>query len=58
VPGDLLLAVDGRTIAETGFEGAVQRIRGAEGTTVVLRVRRADGRESDVVATRTPVRPP
>ena len=40
-----------------GLAGAVQRIRGAEGTQVLFRVRRAaDGKEADVLVTRALVR--
>jgi len=55
VPGDQILAIDGTPVARLGYEGAIGVIRGPEGTTVVLRVRR-DGRESDVVVTRKRVR--
>ena len=55
VPGDQILAIDGTPVARLGYERAIGVIRGPEGTTVVLRVRR-DGRESDVVVTRKRVR--
>jgi carboxypeptidase family protein/PDZ domain-containing protein len=55
--GDALAAIDGRTVAELGFAAAMEQIRGAEGTSVLLRVRRAsDGKEVDVVVTRQLVR--
>ncbi len=41
-PGDLILRVDGRPVEELGFGGAVDAIRGPEGTSVVLTVRRGD----------------
>jgi len=53
--GDLLLEVDGRPISELGFAGAVNAIRGPEGTAVVLRIRR-DGQERDVTVPRRLVR--
>jgi C-terminal processing protease CtpA/Prc len=57
VVGDVLLAVDGATVLELGFDGAIQRIRGPEGTTVRLAVRRAaGGRVVDVVAERRKIR--
>jgi len=40
--GDLILGVDGRPVTELGFSGAVDAIRGAEGTSVVLTIRRGD----------------
>lgn len=40
--GDLVLGVDGRPVAELGFAGCVDAIRGPEGTVVVLTVRRGD----------------
>ena len=55
VSGDQILAIDGTPVARLGYERAIGVIRGPEGTTVVLRVRR-DGRESDVVVTRKRVR--
>lgn len=54
-PGDAILAIDGARVTDLGFEGAVGAIRGPEGTTVTLRIRRA-GRELDVVVTRKLVR--
>ena len=58
VPGDALVAIDGRPVADSGFEAAIQRIRGAEGSVVVLRVRHADGRTEDLNVTRALVRAP
>jgi RNA polymerase sigma factor (sigma-70 family) len=59
VTGDAILAVDGYPVAELGMGGAVGRMRGAEGSVVVLRVRRAaDGGQSDVHVTRRPVPAP
>ncbi|MBK7582084.1 MAG: carboxypeptidase regulatory-like domain-containing protein [Myxococcales bacterium] len=43
VPGDALLAIDGQSVVALGFEGAIHRIRGPEGSQVLLLVRRADG---------------
>jgi len=43
VPGDQLLEIDGRPIAELGPGGAVEAIRGPEGTSVFLLVRRGNG---------------
>ena len=47
--------VRGTPVAGLGYERAIGVIRGPEGTTVVLRIRR-DGRETDVVVTRKRVR--
>ena len=41
-PGDLIVEVNGRPVAEIGFGGSVDTIRGPEGTTVLLQVRRGD----------------
>ena len=54
-PGDAILAVDGASVMDLGFEGAIGAIRGPEGTAVTLRIRRA-GREADVVVTRKLIR--
>ena len=42
VAGDLVVAVDGASTAELGVEGSVTRIRGTEGTTVSISLRRND----------------
>jgi hypothetical protein len=54
-PGDHVLAVDGVAVTVLGFEGAVQRIRGPEGTQVLLRVHR-DGPPTDVAVERVRIR--
>ncbi|MEM1415500.1 MAG: carboxypeptidase regulatory-like domain-containing protein [Myxococcota bacterium] len=41
-PGDAILAVDGASVEALGFGGAIERIRGAEGSLVSLRVRRGE----------------
>ena len=43
--GDVILEVDGESIAEWSLQLAVQRIRGPAGTTVNLLVRHSDGEE-------------
>jgi hypothetical protein len=40
--GDLILRVNGRPVTELGFAGAIDAIRGPEGSVVVLTVRRGD----------------
>lgn len=40
--GDAILAIDDVAVTAVGFEAAIQKIRGPEGTTVGLRVRRRD----------------
>jgi membrane-associated protease RseP (regulator of RpoE activity) len=54
-PGDEIVAIDGARVTDLGFERAIGAIRGPEGSTVTLRIRRA-GRELDVVVTRKLVR--
>jgi carboxypeptidase family protein/PDZ domain-containing protein len=54
-PGDRILAIDGMPVGELGYERGIGAIRGPEGTTVTLRVRRA-GQESEVIVTRKLVR--
>ncbi|MBI3185932.1 MAG: carboxypeptidase regulatory-like domain-containing protein [Myxococcales bacterium] len=51
--GDEILRVDGVAVAELGFEGAINRIRGVEGTAVLLGVRKAGGQDLEL---RTPRR--
>jgi len=56
---DEILRVDGRPVAELGFGGSVQLLRGPEGTQVVLLVRRGgDGArgEASVTVTRALIR--
>ncbi len=43
-PGDLILEVDGRAVLELGMMGAVDAIRGPEGSFVALTVRRGETR--------------
>ena len=50
--GDVILEVDGESIAGWSLQETVNRIRGPRGTTVVLRVRRAGGAEEDIAITR------
>ena len=54
-PGDSILAIDRARVTDLGFEAAIGAIRGPEGTTVMLRIRRA-GRELDVPVVRKLVR--
>jgi C-terminal processing protease CtpA/Prc len=42
VPGDELLEIDGHAVADLGLGGAVEAMRGAEGTSVFLQVRRGN----------------
>ena len=41
--GDDILSVDGRPVTDVGFKGAIEMIRGPEGSTVILGLRRAGG---------------
>lgn len=55
--GDRILAVDGTPVTALGFRGALERIRGVEGTTVVLRVQRPGSEApADVPIVRSRVR--
>jgi hypothetical protein len=54
-PGDVVLRVDGQTVAELGFVDAISRLRGEEGTVVRLEVRRADGTTTTVDVVRRPI---
>jgi hypothetical protein len=51
--GDQILAIEGQPVAELGFGGAIQQIRGPEGSCLSLTVRRAaDDRLQQVTACR------
>ena len=56
VPGDAVLWVDGQQVIDLGFTGAIERIRGPEGTTVRLTVRRASGEEVEFTVPRRRIR--
>ena len=56
VSGDLILAIDGTPVGELEFVDAIEMIRGVEGTTLTLTVRRSSGQEIEVEATRRRVR--
>ena len=51
LPGDLIVAVEGDDFAGIGYQAAIDRIRGVEGTTVTLTVLR-DGQTMDVTMPR------
>jgi hypothetical protein len=56
-PGDAIVAIDGDGVVDLGFEAAVQRIRGAEGSVVTLSVRKGgEGAPLDIAVPRTRVR--
>lgn len=55
-PGDAILAVDGIPVVKLGFNGAIQRIRGPEGTTVLLTVRKDGGEEIQLEVFRRKIR--
>jgi len=56
VEGDAIVAIDGVLASGLGFDGAIQRIRGPEGSSVRLRLRRLDGRVEDVAVPRRRIR--
>jgi membrane-associated protease RseP (regulator of RpoE activity) len=55
VRGDQIVAIDGAPVNALGYERAIAAIRGPEGSTVLLRIRRA-GSETDVPVIRRLVR--
>jgi C-terminal processing protease CtpA/Prc len=56
VAGDAIVAIAGEPVAGLGFEGCIERLRGPEGTTVIVLVRHADGREETLVVPRRRIR--
>lgn len=52
VVGDRVTAIDGLPVAPLGVDGAVSRIRGTEGTTITVTVRRGDQRVQLIVTRR------
>lgn len=56
VVGDRIVAIDGQPVAELDMNGAVQRIRGPEGTSIVLTVRRQNGSEQKIEVFRRKIR--
>lgn len=58
VPGDVITAVDGRSIAGDGREQGADLIRGESGTQVTLTLLGEDGTSRDVTCTRATVRNP
>ena len=56
VPGDVIVGVAGDRVLDIGFQGAIQRIRGPVGSTVVLDVRRVQGETVQIIATRKKIR--
>ncbi|HZO14164.1 MAG TPA: carboxypeptidase regulatory-like domain-containing protein, partial [Polyangiaceae bacterium] len=58
VPGDAIIAIEGVPVAEIGFAGAVQRIRGPEGSSVTLTIRKGTGDTLTLEVLRRRVRAP
>jgi hypothetical protein len=54
--GDLVTRIDGEPTAGLGFAGSIQKIRGAEGTTVTLVVTRKSGGDETLVVPRRNVK--
>ncbi|QSQ26836.1 carboxypeptidase regulatory-like domain-containing protein [Pyxidicoccus parkwayensis] len=48
-PGDSIVSIDGTNVVELGFPSAIQRIRGPEGSRVMLGIRRAGRTDVEVV---------
>ena len=55
-PGDAIVAVDGVPVTELGFAGTIQRLRGPEGTTVAITLRRANGETVQLTVPRRRIR--
>lgn len=56
-PGDAIVAIDGAGVVDVGFEPAIQRIRGPEGSVVILSVRKGgEGTPVEIAVRRTRVR--
>ncbi|HJZ86541.1 MAG TPA: sigma-70 family RNA polymerase sigma factor [Polyangia bacterium] len=53
--GDRIIAIDGVAVAQLGFDGSLQSIRGPEGSPVRLTIRRGDA-QTEVVAIRKRLR--
>jgi len=51
-PGDRIVGVDGVRVVELGFEPSIQRIRGPEGSAVLLDLRRGAGANERVETVR------
>ncbi len=56
LPGDHIIAIDGRPIIDLGFEGSMNAIRGPEGTSVLLTVTRGGAAPAPLLAWRRLVR--
>lgn len=54
--GDVIVAIDGEAAGELSFRQAIERIRGEEGSSVTLDVRRVDGTTDTVWVYRSQVR--
>ncbi len=56
--GDIILAVDGMETAKMNMTDVAEKIRGKQGTEVVLRLRNKDGEEKDVKVVRQDIKAP
>ncbi|MDX2010080.1 MAG: carboxypeptidase regulatory-like domain-containing protein [Myxococcaceae bacterium] len=52
VVGDVVVSIDGQRVSTLGFMGSIERIRGAEGSLVLLEVQRRGGALERVIVTR------
>jgi hypothetical protein len=55
VESDAIVAVDGAAVTALGFEGSIQAIRGPDGSTVAIGLRREGGKDQTLTVRRGPI---